>query len=79
MPRESRLAGEGWENRGTFDDPRLSEIVEMYGEIGFEVRLEPFCPESETGCAECMKAESDKFKVVYTRRKTRGGVARPEF
>jgi len=67
------LVLEGWERQNTLDEPRLSEVAEMYREIGFEVRIEPFDPDRETGCSECMKASAEKFKTLYTRRiKTEG-------
>jgi hypothetical protein len=62
------LVLEGWERQNTLDEPRLSEVAEMYRETGFEVRFEPFDPEKETGCTECMKASADKYKTIYTRR-----------
>ena len=33
------LVLEGWERQNTLDEPRLSEVAEMYREIGFEVRI----------------------------------------
>lgn len=42
MTSQEDLARAGWERKTTSDEPRLSEIVEMYKEIGFEVHLEPF-------------------------------------
>ncbi len=59
----------GWEKQATYDDPRLSEMVEMYKEIGLEVHLEPFDPENEEGCTGCMQLTPEKFKTIYTRRK----------
>ena len=67
MNREEELAREGWERKTTCDEPRLSEIVEMYKELGFEVLVEPFNPEGQE-CAECMKRDPGRFKTVYTRR-----------
>jgi len=67
MTREEELIRQGWEKRTTYDEPRLSEIVEMYKEIGFEVHLEPFNPDEELGCAECMKATPENYKTIYTR------------
>ena len=58
----------GWERRGVYDDPRLSEISKMYEELGFTVRLEPFRPEIEAGCSECIKENPDKYKVLYTKK-----------
>jgi len=67
------LVLEGWERQNTLDEPRLSEVAEMYREIGFEVRIEPFDPDRESGCTECMRASAEKFKTIYTRRiKTEG-------
>ena len=45
---EEKLIKEGWQKQATYDDPRLSEMVEMYAEIGLEVHLEPFNVENET-------------------------------
>jgi len=69
MSRQEELARESWEKKGNYDEPRLSELVQMYEEIGFEVRLEPFRPEDESGCNECMKASRDKFRTVFVKRK----------
>jgi hypothetical protein len=69
MTRAKELARKGWEKQTTFDEPRLSELVEMYKEIGFEVHLEPFHPDEEPGCTECMKADPDRYKTIYTRKR----------
>lgn len=69
MTRQEELAREGWEKKTIADEPRLSEIVEMYKEIDFEVHLEPFNPEEEEGCTDCMKASPETYKVIYTRKK----------
>ena len=69
MTREEELTQMGWEKQNIYDEPRLSEIVELYEEMGLEVLLEPFNPDEESGCTECMKATAEKFKTVYTRRK----------
>lgn len=59
----------GWIRRSTIDEPRLSELVETYEELGFEVKLLPISPE-ELGdqCSECMLKEPDRFRTIYTRR-----------
>ena len=62
------LVLEGWERQNTLDEPRLSEVAEMYRETGFEVRIEPFDPGRESGCTECMKAAAEKYKTIYTRK-----------
>lgn len=62
------LVGAGWEKRATYDEPRLSEIAELYKELGFEVYIQPFNPDEETHCAECLKFSPEKYKTVYTRK-----------
>ena len=66
---EEKLIKEGWEKKATYDDPRLSEMVEMYAEIGLEVHLEPFNAKNEIGCTGCMQLMPDLFKTIYTRGK----------
>ena len=66
MSREVELKKEGWEKRFTADDPRLSEAVEQYREIGFEVLLEPVDTSSED-CTSCLTLFSDRYKTIYTR------------
>ena len=69
MTREE-LEKMGWERQTTYDEPRLSELVDMYKELGFEIRLEPFNPDDEPGCSECMKADPARYKTIYTRAKS---------
>ena len=66
---EEKLIKDGWQKQATYDDPRLSEMVEMYAEIGLEVHLEPFNVENESGCSGCMQLKPDLFKTLNTRRK----------
>ena len=69
MTREEELKKEGWEKRFTTDEPRLSEMVDQYRQLGFEVRLEPVDISSEE-CTDCLTdpAFSDRYKTIYTRR-----------
>ena len=77
MSREQQLKKEGWQKRFTIDEPRLSEMVEQYKEIGFEVLLEPVDTTSEE-CTTCLKdpAFSDRYKTIYTRPKNLVGSGR---
>jgi aspartate aminotransferase-like enzyme len=68
MTREEDLKKEGWEKRFTTDEPRLSEMVEQYKELGFEVLLEPMDASSEE-CTTCITVFSDRYKTIYTRPK----------
>ena len=69
MTPEEKLIREGWEKRATYDDPRLTEMVDSYKEIGLEVRLEPFNAADAKGCADCMTLVPGQFKTIYTRKK----------
>jgi hypothetical protein len=68
LTRENELTREGWQKQSTNDEPRLSELVEAYKEIGYEVHLEPFQPEEEPGCKECIKSQADRYKTIYIRK-----------
>ena len=73
MTPEEKLINEGWQKQATYDDPRLTELVEMYEEIGLEVHLEPFNPQNEKGCTDCMLMMPQLYKTIYTRMKTERG------
>lgn len=68
--RRALLAGQGWERQGSFDEPRLSDIVEMYREIGCEVLVEPYDPagDGEGGCSACMVEAKERFRTIFTRK-----------
>lgn len=66
--REAELEEEGWTRQFTVDEPRLSEAIEMYKLLGFEVHLEPMVPdESSEECAACLEVMCDRYKTIYTR------------
>ena len=67
MSREDQLVRNGWTRQSTHDEPRLSDVVEAYEEMGMEVHLEPFNPQDEKGCTECMQVSPEKYKTIYTR------------
>ena len=73
-----KLIKKGWQKQATYDDPRLSEMVQIYEEIGLEVHLEPFHAENETGCTGCMQLMPDRFKTIYTRGKLEQGMTNDE-
>ena len=68
MTREEELKKEGWTKRFVTDEPRLSEAVEQYEEIGFDVLLEPVDSTSEE-CTSCIAAFPERYKTIYTRPK----------
>lgn len=70
MSRQQELEKEGWIRQFTADGPRLSEAVEEYLELGFEVLLEAIDPQEMTGeCFGCFIAAGDRYKTIYTRRR----------
>ena len=70
MNRQQELEMMGWKRQFTADEPRLSEAVEEYQELGFEVLLEPLNPLEMSGeCTSCLSACGDRYKTIYTRRK----------
>jgi hypothetical protein len=75
MKREEELITAGWEKRFVACEPRLSEMVEIYEEIGFEVHLEPLPSKEEadsesceTGaCTVCFDADRECYRIIFTR------------
>lgn len=67
MTAEEKLISQGWEKKATYDEPRLTEMMELYEQIGLEVHLEPFNAANEDGCTGCMQQFPDRFKTIYTR------------
>jgi len=59
-----------WVKRNIIDEPRLSELVEMYKSHGFDVMIKDFRPEElSENCSECMAAYPGRYKVIFTRKK----------
>ena len=70
LTRQEELTRQGWQRQATYDEPRLSEMVDMYREIGLQVRLESFDPDEEPGCTNCMAKTPELYKTIYTRKKS---------
>lgn len=79
MNREEQLVKAGWEKRFVACEPRLSEMADMYREIGFEVLLEPLPAKEEMeaedvsscedkACTACFDADPERYRVIFTRR-----------
>lgn len=65
------LVAEGWERRFTADVQRTQEAMELYAQLGYEVRAESLQPEELTGeCEGCRSSTILEFKTIYTRKKT---------
>ena len=68
---DSSLIAQGWERRFTADVQRTQEAVELYAQLGYEVRAESLQPEQLTGdCEGCRSEVLLEFKTIYTRKKT---------
>lgn len=68
---EEELKRKGWMRQFTTDEPRLSEAVELYRSLGYEVRLEPVAfNEGNETCKVCIQADCQKYKAIYIRRET---------
>jgi hypothetical protein len=64
----TELEKEGWIRQFMADEPRLSEAVEMYKSLGFEVHLEPVVPDGNSEeCTACLEIMCDRYKTIYTR------------
>jgi hypothetical protein len=55
----------GWTRQFIACEPRLSEVVELYKSLGFEVKLEDIKKNEEEKCMICY--EPGKYKIIYTR------------
>ena len=65
----AELQEQGWQLQFTTDEPRLSEAVELYGELGYEVRVEPACTELPLlECTTCYDRFCDRYRTIFIRR-----------
>ncbi|MCC6246576.1 MAG: hypothetical protein IT499_02280 [Rubrivivax sp.] len=73
MPgRGAALATQGYERRTTAAEPRLSEIVEEYRRIGFDVEVVDHEADAET-CNVCFEGPAVAkagYRDVWVRRRT---------
>jgi hypothetical protein len=64
------LVAEGWERRFIADPFRAKEALELYAQLGYEVRAEPVRPVELGGdCEDCRVVTLFQFKTIYTRKK----------
>jgi hypothetical protein len=68
-PSRRELEAGGWKFRFTASEPRLSEHVRDYEELGFEVTLVPLGAEDAptTSCSPCL--ESGEVHAIFVRRR----------
>ena len=63
------LLAEGWTPRFVASGPRLTEAIELYRTLGYEVKTVPF---GELGCGECTLCieDGDESTVMIFTRET---------
>ncbi len=70
LQADPELVSEGWERRFIADVRRAEEAMELYEQLGYEVRAEPARAE-ELGddCDDCQLFLLFQFKTIYTRKR----------
>jgi hypothetical protein len=64
------LVAEGWERRFSADEHRAKEAMELYSQLGYEVRAEPLRPEEmHEDCEDCKTVVALQFQTIYTRKR----------
>lgn len=68
---DSELERQGWIRQFEAGEPRLSEAVELYKRLGYEVRLEPAVfDKSSEKCRKCLLYQDcSNYKTIYIRPK----------
>jgi len=70
LAADPALIVEGWERRFTADLQRIEEAVELYAQLGYEVRTVPVPTEElQEDCTDCHSVIARNFKTIYTRKK----------
>jgi len=75
--KEGELLAHGWTKQTTIGEPRLSEIVENYRQLGYEVHVVEHRDESDAGagCNTCFTAGAEMGQIygdVYIRKASGG-------
>ena len=58
-----------WQEVAIDGEGHVQRMVDMYEELGFEVRLEEVKPEEVEQCTKCFQETGEKIYRVYRRRK----------
>ena len=58
-----------WQEVAVDGERHVGRLVDMYEELGFEVRLEEVKPEEVEHCTKCLQESGEKIYRVYARRK----------
>ena len=75
IQRHRELTEQGWVRRFTGEEPRLSEMKELYESLGMEVLVESAIPDECQECTGCFEVEGfqDRYKTIYTREEGADG------
>ncbi len=60
--------GKDWERGFTVEERRVSEYVDLYESIGYEVRVEPAVPDEQEECQTCFKTDFDNLRTIFIKR-----------
>lgn len=63
----NKLKAEGWCQQFTASGRRLSEAIENYHKLGFEVKTIPVKELVKEGCDVCFDDDSDETAMIFTR------------
>jgi hypothetical protein len=63
---EAELLADGWQRCFIADEPRLSDAIETYEEMGMEVALLPV-DFDDRECSECMKSDPNRYRLIFSR------------
>jgi hypothetical protein len=71
------LERKGWRRQFVAAEPRLSEAVEIYRELGFQVHLEPLptiettpseqAHNNEIKCRACFDGVESQYSIIFTK------------
>ncbi len=69
IDKHYELIKDGWIRRFTSEEPRLSEMKEVYKNLGFEVTVADGAPGEDGDCRSCFESPGleGKYKTIYTR------------
>ena len=67
-----RMKQDDWEKRSILGEPRLSEAVLLYEEMGFEVIVKEVRPEDIDSVSCCAECGTETMKIIYTRKTNSG-------
>jgi len=57
-----------WQEVALDGETHLKRLVDMYEDLGFEIRLEEAKPEEVEQCTQCLQESGEKIYRVHARR-----------